>query len=121
MPRRAYAGQETQGPHQQVRGQRPGPRAPPASRPLADQVNKNYGAMVADLKPHPAGFRLMLGLKDVELVLGVADLAKSPMPTASLLRDRFLSAAAKGRGDFDWPTIALGVAEDAGINIASGS
>jgi len=34
----------------------------------------------------------MLGLKDVELVLGAADLAESPMPTASLLRDRFLSA-----------------------------
>ena len=81
-------------------------------------VNKNYGAMIADLKPRPAGFRLMLGLKDVELALGAADVAKAPMPFASLLRDRFLSAAAKGRGDLDWSAIALGVAEDAGINVA---
>jgi hypothetical protein len=43
------------------------------------------------------------------------------MPSASLLRDRFLTAIAKGRGDLDWSAIALGVAEDAGIEVRSAS
>ena len=39
----------------------------------------------------------------------------APMPTASLLHDRFVSAIAKGRSDMDWSAIALGAADDAGL------
>ena len=39
----------------------------------------------------------------------------SPMPTASMLHDRFVSAIAKGRADMDWSAIALGAADDAGL------
>jgi hypothetical protein len=33
----------------------------------------------------------------------------------SLLRDRFLSALAKNRGDLDWSALALGASDDAGL------
>jgi hypothetical protein len=41
------------------------------------------------------------------------------MPLASLLRDRWLTAVAKGRADMDWTAVALGVAEDAGLKPAA--
>jgi hypothetical protein len=37
------------------------------------------------------------------------------MPLASLLRDRWMTAIAKERGNLDWTAVALGVAEDAGL------
>ena len=40
------------------------------------------------------------------------------MPFLSTLIDRFTSATAKGRADFDWSAIGLGCAEDAGIDIS---
>ena len=49
----------------------------------------------------PTGFRLRLGWKDVRLVLELGQDSETPMPIGSLLRDRFLSALAKGRGDLD--------------------
>lgn len=41
-----------------------------------------------------------------------------PMPFLSTLIDRFTSAKAKGRSEFDWSAIGLGCAEDAGIDIS---
>ncbi len=48
-------------------------------------------------------------------MLQTAGAAHAPMPTASLLRDRFISAIARGRSDLDWSAIALGAADDAGL------
>ena len=42
-----------------------------------------------------------------------------PMPFLSTLLDRFTSAKAKGRQDFDWSAIGLNCAEDAGIDISA--
>ena len=79
-------------------------------------VYQGYGAAIAERRhTSAAGFRLPLGLKDVELVLRTAREANVPMPTASLLRDRFLHALAMGRADLDWSAIALGAREDAGL------
>jgi 3-hydroxyisobutyrate dehydrogenase-like beta-hydroxyacid dehydrogenase len=61
------------------------------------------------------GFRLRLGWKDVRLVLQLAQETETPMPIGSLLRDRFLSALAKNRGDLDWSALALGASDDAGL------
>ncbi len=82
---------------------------------FAAPVYQGYGALIAHGQFTPAGFRLPLGLKDIELVLQTALAANVPMPTASLLRDRFVSAIAKGRSDLDWSAIALGAADDAGL------
>ncbi|MGH7780143.1 MAG: NAD(P)-dependent oxidoreductase [Candidatus Binataceae bacterium] len=76
---------------------------------------QGYGAAIAKRRHSPAGFRLPLGLKDVELVLRTAREVNAPMPTASLLRDRFVHALAMGRADLDWSAIALGAREDAGL------
>merc|ERR1712217_201125 len=58
-------------------------------------IYRGYGHRVAarDHFPHPdAHFALNLGHKDVALVHDSAAHAKCPMPIASLLRDRFVSA-----------------------------
>ena len=60
-------------------------------------------------------FQLALGLKDINLVLQTAASSEMPMPLGSLLRDRFLTSIAKGRGKWDWTGTALDVAENAGL------
>jgi 3-hydroxyisobutyrate dehydrogenase-like beta-hydroxyacid dehydrogenase len=82
---------------------------------FACPVYQHYGAAVAARRHWPAGFRLPLGLKDVELVLRTARETATPMPTASLLRDRFVHALAMGRDQLDWSAMALGAREDAGL------
>ena len=76
---------------------------------------KGYGQQVAHHSYEPAGFRLRLGWKDLRLLLATAQETATPVPIGSLLRDRMLSAIAKGRGDLDWSAIALAAAEDAGV------
>ncbi|MGC2492836.1 NAD(P)-dependent oxidoreductase [Candidatus Binatus sp.] len=82
---------------------------------FAAPVYQGYGPIITHSRFTPAGFRLPLGLKDINLVLQTAAEAHAPMPTASLLHDRFVSAIAKGRADLDWSAIALGAADDAGL------
>lgn len=74
-----------------------------------------YAKVIAEQKFTPPGFRLVLGLKDVNLIMQMAAASTAPLPLGNLLQDRWLSAIAKGRGDLDWSAIALGVAEDAGL------
>ena len=78
-------------------------------------LHSGYANQIAEQKFEPAGFRLALGLKDVNLIMQTAAASTTPMPLASLLHDRYVSAVAKGRADLDWSAIALGVAEDAGL------
>jgi 3-hydroxyisobutyrate dehydrogenase-like beta-hydroxyacid dehydrogenase len=82
---------------------------------FACPVYQIYGAMVANRMHTPAGFRLPLGLKDVDLALQTATQVEAPMPLASLLHDRFVAAIANGRGEMDWSALALGASDDAGL------
>jgi 3-hydroxyisobutyrate dehydrogenase-like beta-hydroxyacid dehydrogenase len=82
---------------------------------FACPVYQGYGKQIASEKFEPADFRLVLGLKDISLALETAARTSMPLPIASLLHDRFLTAIAKGRGDMDWAAIAIEVAEDAGL------
>lgn len=82
---------------------------------FASPIYQNYGRMIAQESYTPAGFKLSLGLKDVNLVLDAADASGVPMPFASAVHDRLLTALAKGRGDMDWTAVGLGVSEDAGL------
>ncbi len=82
---------------------------------FACPIYQNYGRLIAQEQYEPAGFKLALGLKDVELALQTAKESQMPMPLASLVRDRLISAVAKGRGDIDWTGLALGASEDAGL------
>jgi 3-hydroxyisobutyrate dehydrogenase-like beta-hydroxyacid dehydrogenase len=78
-------------------------------------VYKTYGGLIVEGKHEPAGFALPLGLKDVRLVLQAAEAASVPMPIASVVRDRFITAMARGNQDKDWSVIGRVAAEDAGL------
>jgi 3-hydroxyisobutyrate dehydrogenase-like beta-hydroxyacid dehydrogenase len=79
-------------------------------------VYENYGGLIAAERFSPPGFKLRLGLKDMRLVLAAADASETPMPLASLLHDRMLSAAARGMGDLDWSALGRLAAQDAGLS-----
>ncbi len=66
-------------------------------------------------KHDQVGFALPLGLKDVRLVLEAADAQRVPMPIASVLHDRFLTALARGHERSDWSVVGQVAAEDAGL------
>jgi 3-hydroxyisobutyrate dehydrogenase-like beta-hydroxyacid dehydrogenase len=76
---------------------------------------QNYGKTIAEQKFEPAGFRLRLGMKDVDLAVQTAAASSMPMPFASLLHDRFVTSVARGRGNWDWTGIAVNSSEDAGL------
>jgi 3-hydroxyisobutyrate dehydrogenase-like beta-hydroxyacid dehydrogenase len=82
---------------------------------FACPIYQNYGKQIAEQRFQPPGFRLALGLKDVDLTWQTAKESATPMPLAGLLHDRWLTSVAKGRGDLDWSAIALDVEENAGI------
>jgi 3-hydroxyisobutyrate dehydrogenase-like beta-hydroxyacid dehydrogenase len=77
-------------------------------------IYQNYGKAIAGYRHQPAGFKMSLGLKDLDLILATAAEGTAPMPLASLLYNRMLSGVARQRGDIDWSGIALSVSEDAG-------
>ena len=77
-------------------------------------VYKTYGALIAEERYHPAGFRAELGYKDVQLALNAAKDLQVPMPMASLISDRFLALIAGGGGALDWSALGLLAKRDAG-------
>jgi 3-hydroxyisobutyrate dehydrogenase-like beta-hydroxyacid dehydrogenase len=78
-------------------------------------VYKTYGALIVEGKHDQVGFALPLGLKDVRLVQQAADAQSVPMPIASVLHDRFVTAMARGHERSDWSVIGQIAAEDAGL------
>ena len=74
-----------------------------------------YGKLIAAERYEPAGFKLKHGLKDARLALAAGDEVAAPLPLASLLRDHFLSAVARGWQDIDWAGLARVCAADAGL------
>jgi len=78
------------------------------------RVHKTYGSKIAR-QACEAGFVLPLVLKDVRLALAEAEKAGAPMPSVGVVRDRLITAIARGYGDLDWTALALIAAEEAGI------
>jgi 3-hydroxyisobutyrate dehydrogenase-like beta-hydroxyacid dehydrogenase len=78
-------------------------------------VYRNYGKILLEERFSPPGFALPLGMKDNRLVLQAGEKLAVPLPLASLIRDRFVTAMARGWGDQDWSSIARLSAEDAGL------
>ncbi len=70
-------------------------------------VYANYGRLIADRLFEPAGFALKLGYKDARLVLETAMECMTPMPFASVVRDRMLDAVAHGQAEKDWSSFAV--------------
>ena len=92
-----------------------------SKKAVADMIGKfsplhqNYASIMAEGRFEPAGFRLALGLKDINLILDTAAASVTPLPLASVLHDRWLASMAKGRENLDWSAVILDVAEEAGI------
>jgi 3-hydroxyisobutyrate dehydrogenase-like beta-hydroxyacid dehydrogenase len=73
---------------------------------FAAPVYQNYGKQLIERRFEPAGFKLRLGLKDVNLALAAGQARHVPLPFASVLRDNLTEAVAQGQGEHDW--VALG-------------
>ena len=78
-------------------------------------VYRNYGEAILRKRFEPARFAAPLGLKDIRLVLAAAEARGVPMPVASVLRDRLLTAIARGNAESDWSVLGRIAAEDAGL------
>jgi 3-hydroxyisobutyrate dehydrogenase-like beta-hydroxyacid dehydrogenase len=78
-------------------------------------VYRGYGDMIGKRQYEPAGFDLVLGLKDVRLALAAGEEVNVPLPFASVLRDTFLDAIANGDAEKDWSAIARVAARRAGL------
>jgi 3-hydroxyisobutyrate dehydrogenase-like beta-hydroxyacid dehydrogenase len=84
-------------------------------RLLRSPVYENYAKIIVAGRWTPPGFKLRHGLKDIRLALGAGDEADVPLPLASLMRDRYLSAMAWGWADADWAALARVGAVEAGL------
>lgn len=78
-------------------------------------VYEAYGRMIVKGQYEPAGFKLAHGLKDTRLALEAADEVYVPMPLASLIRDHYVTAVARGLSEIDWAGLGRICAEDAGL------
>jgi 3-hydroxyisobutyrate dehydrogenase-like beta-hydroxyacid dehydrogenase len=81
-------------------------------------VYKTYGSLIVEGNYDKVGFALPLGLKDTRLVLQAAEAQSVPMPIASVIRDRFITAIARGNANSDWSALGRIAAEDAGLPAA---
>jgi 3-hydroxyisobutyrate dehydrogenase-like beta-hydroxyacid dehydrogenase len=82
---------------------------------FAAPVYETYGELILEERYLPADFTMPLGLKDIRGVLAAAGAKNVPMPVASLLRDHFITAMARGKADLDWSALARLAAENAGL------
>jgi 3-hydroxyisobutyrate dehydrogenase-like beta-hydroxyacid dehydrogenase len=78
-------------------------------------VYRNYGEAILRRRFEPARFTASLGLKDIRLVLAAAEAVRVPMPVASVVRDRLLTATARGNAESDWSVLGRIADEDAGL------
>jgi 3-hydroxyisobutyrate dehydrogenase-like beta-hydroxyacid dehydrogenase len=67
---------------------------------------KGYGKTMVDGTYDQVGSPVTVGLKDANLILAAADIARVPMPSLNLYRDRLLGAIAHGDGDKDQAVLA---------------
>jgi 3-hydroxyisobutyrate dehydrogenase-like beta-hydroxyacid dehydrogenase len=85
-------------------------------RLIRSPVYESYGNLIVGERYQPAGFKLRHGLKDVRLALAAGEEAMAPLPVASLLRDHYLTAMARGWSDWDWAALAKLSAVNAGLD-----
>jgi 3-hydroxyisobutyrate dehydrogenase-like beta-hydroxyacid dehydrogenase len=78
-------------------------------------VYKGYGALIAQERYSPAGFKLSLGLKDVRQAIEAAEEKNLPLPVGYVLRDNLQDAVQQGWADLDLAALAKVVARRGGL------
>jgi 3-hydroxyisobutyrate dehydrogenase-like beta-hydroxyacid dehydrogenase len=69
-------------------------------------VYEGYGRMIGERDYSEARFPVAMGLKDVELVLRVAEHARVPLPYAEIVHEHLRAAQMSGRSHEDWSVLA---------------
>ena len=75
---------------------------------------QRYGSNIATNTYEP-GFKLTLGLKDVNLALDAAKAKQVDLPAAEIVRENMDQAVAQGLGDKDWSALAQATRRRAGL------
>lgn len=79
-------------------------------------IFQNYGKLIANKQYQPVGFKSKLGYKDARLTFKLSQQSETPMPFATTVHNRLLTAVAKGLGEADWVEgVSRGVTDDAGV------
>jgi 3-hydroxyisobutyrate dehydrogenase-like beta-hydroxyacid dehydrogenase len=76
---------------------------------------KGYGKTMVDQTYDRVGSPITVGLKDANLIQAAADLARVPLPSFNVYRDRLLGAVAHGDGDKDQAVLAREQARACGL------
>ncbi len=79
-------------------------------------VHKNYGKLIVDGAFDPPGAKVTLGAKDTRLLLEAAQTMAVPLPFASVVHNRFLTAIAHGEKDRDFAVLGRHAGRDAGLD-----
>ncbi|HTY55143.1 MAG TPA: NAD(P)-dependent oxidoreductase [Candidatus Binataceae bacterium] len=84
-------------------------------------VVQNYGMIMAEERFDPPGFKLRLGLKDVNLAVAAAKMLGASMPMGEVLVRQFEDAISRGMGEIDWSALARLNAQNANLEPRSKS
>jgi 3-hydroxyisobutyrate dehydrogenase-like beta-hydroxyacid dehydrogenase len=76
---------------------------------------KGYGKTMVDETFDKVGSPVFVGIKDANLILAAADLARVPLPSLDVYRERLLGAIAHGDGDKDQAVLAREQARACGL------
>jgi 3-hydroxyisobutyrate dehydrogenase-like beta-hydroxyacid dehydrogenase len=76
---------------------------------------KGYGKTMVDQSYDQVGSPISVGLKDANLIQAAATLARVPLPSFNVYRDRLLGAVAHGDGDKDQAALAREQARACGL------
>ena len=82
---------------------------------FASPSYKRYGGNIASNRYEP-GFKLTLGLKDVNLALDAAKAKHAVLPAAEIVRENMLKAVDQRLGDKDWSALAKVTRRRAGLD-----
>jgi 3-hydroxyisobutyrate dehydrogenase-like beta-hydroxyacid dehydrogenase len=77
---------------------------------------KVYGQKMVDASFDQVGSPIHVGLKDANLIAAAADIARVPMPSHNVYRDRLLGCVAHGDGDRDQAVLGREQARAAGLD-----
>ena len=76
---------------------------------------QRYGGNIVKGSYEP-GFKLALGLKDVNLALDAAKARDASLPSAEIVRENLQSAVEQGLGDKDWSALAKAARRRSGLD-----